>query len=102
MRNRDLLLALPLVAAAAAGHAQEPALARSLAATCANCHGTTGIALGEMKALAGRPADELLKLVADFKSGAQPATIMHQIAKGYTDEQMRLIAGYYAAQPAKR
>lgn len=102
MNCRDLLLALSLAAAAAGGHAQDAMLARNLAATCANCHGTTGIAKGEMKSIAGRPADELLKLVADFKSGAQPATIMHQIAKGYTDEQMRLIAGFYAAQPAKR
>ena len=102
MRSRHLLLALPLAAAAAGGHAQDATLARNLAATCANCHGTTGAAKGEMKSLAGRPADELLKLVADFKSGAQPATIMHQIAKGYTDDQMRLIAGFYAAQPAKR
>jgi cytochrome subunit of sulfide dehydrogenase len=52
--------------------------------------------------LAGVPAEKILALVADFKSGAQPATIMHQIAKGYTDEQMKLIAGYFAAQPVKK
>jgi len=60
----------------------------SLAATCANCHGTQGVAKGEMKSLAGRKEDELLKLLADYRSGAQPATIMHQIVKGYTDEQL--------------
>jgi cytochrome c553 len=27
---------------------------------------------------------------------------MHQIAKGYTDEQIRLVAAYFAAQPAKK
>jgi cytochrome subunit of sulfide dehydrogenase len=37
-------------------------------------------------------------MVADYKSGNLPATIMHQIAKGYTDDQMRLIAGFFAAQ----
>ena len=48
------------------------------------------------------PADKILALIADFKSGAQPATIMHQITKGYTDEQLKLIAAYFAAQkPAK-
>jgi cytochrome subunit of sulfide dehydrogenase len=26
---------------------------------------------------------------------------MHQIAKGYTDDQMKLIAAYFAALPAK-
>lgn len=81
-------------------HAQDPALAaRDLAATCANCHGTNGHARGEMKTLAGMPAEKLTKLIADFKSGAQPATIMHQISKGLTDEQVQLVAGFFAAQP---
>jgi cytochrome c553 len=82
--------------------AQDLQLARNLAATCANCHGTNGKAKGDMKPLAGMPADKLLALWADYKSGAQPATIMHQISKGYTDEQVRLIAAYFASQsPAK-
>jgi cytochrome c553 len=74
---------------------------RSLAATCANCHGTNGQARGDMKPLAGMPADKLIALVNDYRSGNQPATIMHQIAKGYTDEQIRLIAAFFAAQTAK-
>ena len=77
-------------------------LARSLAATCANCHGTNGQARGDMKPLAGVSADKIIAALADYKSGAQPATIMHQIAKGYTDEQIKLVAAYFAAQPAKK
>ncbi|RVT87816.1 c-type cytochrome [Inhella crocodyli] len=93
-----LALALPM----APSLAQDLQLARNLAATCANCHGTNGKAKGDMKPLAGMPADKLLALWADYKSGAQPATIMHQISKGYTDEQVRLIAAYFASQsPAK-
>ena len=95
------LAALLLAGAAPAAFAQDPLLARNLAATCANCHGTNGQARGDMKPLAGLSAEKILAAVADYKSGAQPATIMHQIAKGYTDEQMRLIAGYFAAQKAK-
>ena len=82
--------------------AQDANLARNLAATCANCHGTTGNALGDMKQLAGMSSEKLLALIAYFKSGAQPATLMHQIAKGYTDEQLKLIAGYFAAQQPKK
>ena len=82
--------------------AQDVNLARNLAATCANCHGTNGQAKGDMKPLAGLSADKIVAMVADYKSGAQPATIMHQISKGYTDEQIRLIAAYFAAQPAAR
>jgi cytochrome c553 len=32
----------------------------------------------------------------DFKAGRLPATLMHQIAKGYTDEQIEQLAGYFA------
>ncbi|MFT3816943.1 MAG: cytochrome C [Rubrivivax sp.] len=76
--------------------------ARSLAATCANCHGTDGLARGEMKPLAGMPAERLLALMAGFKSGAEPATVMQQIARGYSEAQLRLIAGYFAARKAPR
>ena len=99
---------MPLAAAAALAlttpqlMAQDANLARNLAATCANCHGTNGNAVGDMKALAGQSADKIIAAFGDYKSGAQPATIMHQIAKGYTDEQIKLIAGYFAAQQPKK
>lgn len=73
-------------------------LGRNLAATCANCHGTNGQARGDMKPLAGMPADKMLAMIADFRNGNQPATIMHQISKGYTEEQMKLVAAFFAAQ----
>ena len=95
-------LALAVLCAPGAAMAQDANLARNLAATCANCHGTNGQALGEMKTLAGVPADKIVSMVAEFKSGAQPATIMHQIAKGYTDDQIKLVAAFFAAQPAKK
>lgn len=81
---------------------QDPNLARNLAATCANCHGTYGQARGDMKVLAGQSADKIIAALADYRSGAQPATVMHQIAKGYTEEQIKLVAGYFAAQPVKK
>lgn len=79
-------------------HAQDPNLARNLAATCANCHGTNGHAVGEAKTLAGQPAAEIVQKLMDFRSGDQPATLMHQVAPGYTDAQIKLIADYFAAQ----
>jgi sulfide dehydrogenase cytochrome subunit len=92
-----------LLACALPAQAQDALLARNLAATCANCHGTNGNAQGDMRPLAGVSADKIIAMVADYKSGTQAATIMHQIAKGYTDEQIRLIAGYFATQtPVKK
>ena len=48
--------------------------------------------------LAGMQADYLTAQMKAFKKGERQATIMHQIAKGYTDEQVRLMAEYFAAQ----
>jgi cytochrome subunit of sulfide dehydrogenase len=103
MKKNPLKLAAltALVALAPLAQAQSTA-GRNLAATCANCHGTNGQARGDMKLLAGMPADKLLALVADYKNGNQPASIMHQISKGYTDDQMKLVAAYFAAQTTKK
>ena len=70
---------------------------RSMAASCAGCHGTSGIAQPGMASLAGQPKDELLKKMLDFKTGKKPATIMHQLSNGYSDEQLDQLAGYFAA-----
>lgn len=96
------IAAAALLAAVPAAAQNDMLLARNLAATCVNCHGTNGQARGDGIALAGAPADSTLAKLAAFKSGALPATVMHQLVKGYTDEQLRLIAGYFAAQPPKR
>ena len=101
MKTTWMMAALTLAAASAASAQTPDALyLKSLAATCANCHGTNGNAVkgGGIDALAGVPKDKILQKLADFKSGDKPASIMHQISKGYTDEQLDLIAGYFAAQ----
>ena len=85
-----------LAPAAHAGNALDAG--RLLAATCANCHGTDGRSVGGTESLAGMPGDKLLRKLAAFTSGEKPATIMHQIAKGYTPDQLALIAAYFAAQ----
>ena len=99
---RTWMIAAALAAGPLGVQAQDANLPRNLAATCANCHGTNGNARGEMRSLAGRPAEVIVAMMASYKSGALPATIMHQIAKGYTDEQIRLVAGYFAAQQPKK
>ena len=96
------VLACGLLAAAAPATAQDANLGRNPAATCANCHGTNGQARGDMKPLAGMSADKMLALLADYRSGAQSATIMHQIVKGYNEPQLELVAGYFAAQKPKQ
>ena len=77
----------------------DPLQARSLAASCAACHGTDGRAQPGMVSLAGSNKDDMIRKMLDYKADRVPAaTIMHQLAKGYSDEQIAAIAGYFAAQ----
>ena len=100
MTRFSMLIALGVLASAGTAHAADPNLGRNLAATCANCHGTNGHAVkgAGLDALAGVPKDKTMQKLMEFKAGDRPATIMHQIAKGYTDAQLDLIAAYFAAQ----
>ena len=99
-----------LAAALASGAALSlPALAqgtdpypgRELAAACAGCHGTNGASLQGMPNLAGQQRAYLVQQMQDFKSGKRPATVMHQLAKGYTEEQIEALAAYFSAQKAR-
>ena len=99
-----LCAALPLLASVAA-HAAGPTDAqklytRSVAATCANCHGTDGHAQDDatVPGLAGMSADQITAQMLAFRNGERQATIMHQIAKGFSEEQTRQLAEYFAAQ----
>lgn len=97
------VLGLALMLAAGAAPAADDTArlrTRALAATCAQCHGTDGHAVaGEaMVRLAGLPQDYLLSQLMAFRSGQRPATIMHQITKGYSQEQLETLAAYFAAQ----
>lgn len=73
---------------------------RYLAATCANCHGTDGRSAGGggMPGLAGLSRTYMIEQMKAFRDGTRQATIMHQLAKGYTDEQIALMADFFAAQ----
>jgi len=75
---------------------------RYVAANCANCHGTHGVAKGAMPSLAGQKREQIVEQMRAFRDGKRPATLMHQLAKGYTDPQIEAIADFFARQPAAR
>jgi len=111
MRTRFAMLAATLAGAAFAQQPAPPAPAfaasnvtpkgvASMATACAMCHGSGGIpAAGSTVApLAGRPAQGTVDAMKAFKEGKRDATIMHQIAKGYSDAEIAAIAAYFAAR----
>jgi sulfide dehydrogenase cytochrome subunit len=87
-----LLGALPAAAADANG-------GRALAATCTGCHGTNGHSEGAIPSVAGLQKAYIVNAMREFRTGTREATVMHQHAKGYSDEQIERIAGFFAAQP---
>lgn len=92
-------LMLAVVSALALASGTAAANGQRLYASCAACHGTNGAGAGNaLPVLAGQPKDALAASMRAFKTGARPATIMHQISKGYTDEQIEAIAAYLAKQ----
>jgi cytochrome c553 len=89
------------LALAAAPAAAQDTLGRNLAASCAICHGTDGRPATKdspLIPLAGLPRDHIATQMRAFRDGKRPATVMHQLAKGYTDQQIDAMAGWFAAQ----
>ena len=73
---------------------------RANAAMCANCHGSEGRTVKDsaVPAIAGLPRDYMIAQMNAFKDGSRTATVMHQIAKGFSDAQIASMADYFAAQ----
>jgi sulfide dehydrogenase cytochrome subunit len=100
---RHMLMALTLSAGfTVTAHAQQSATDlhnRATAAMCANCHGTEGRTVdgSVVPALAGMPKDYMVRQMKAFKDGSRPATVMHQLTKGLTDQQIDTISTYYAS-----
>ena len=68
------------------------------AASCSGCHAASPSAGTPVPPLAGRSATEIATAMAEFKSGARKGTIMDRIAKGFSEEETRAIADWYARQ----
>ncbi len=108
MKTRNLvacaLVPLWMVGAAVAQQPPDADLRAGsvLASNCANCHGTLGTAQGAMPSLAGQQKTYIVEQMRAFRDGKRPATIMHQLAKGYTDQQVELIADFYSRQKPAR
>ena len=68
----------------------------------ASCHGTNGASSGSIPRIQGRSAGYIEKAMLQFKAGERPATVMNRIAKGYNDEEIKLLSAYLGNQSASK
>lgn len=76
------------------------ASALDLANSCAGCHGTDGSSVGPATpSLAGMSSEYFVEAMANYQDPeGRYSTIMSRIAKGYTEEEITLMAGHFAKQ----
>ncbi|MCK7500582.1 MAG: c-type cytochrome [Comamonadaceae bacterium] len=98
MKVLFVCLSLALAASASLGAGRSAGFC-SWAAGCTSCHGPGGRSEAGMPSLAGRSKDEMFKLVSEMKEGKRSATVMHQIGKGYNDDELRQILDYFSRLP---
>lgn len=71
-----------------------------LANTCAGCHGTDGASGGPATpSIGGISKAYFVELMEGYSAGTIPSTVMGRIAKGYSKDEIVLVADYYAAKP---
>jgi cytochrome subunit of sulfide dehydrogenase len=71
--------------------------ARTLAQNCFTCHGPEGKSSGAIPSLSRLSAQRIASKLRDFKSGAEPSTVMGRHAKAYTDSEIDAVASYIAS-----
>lgn len=71
---------------------------RTLAASCAACHGTNGNALQGNAVLAGMDGNYFTTQMLAFKEGSRSATVMNRHAKGLNIDEINLLAAYFSQQ----
>ena len=72
--------------------------ARTVAASCAACHGTDGRAVAGNAVLAGMDKTYFTTQMLAFKNGSRSATVMHHHAKGLNEDEINLLALYFSQQ----
>ncbi|MEZ5478847.1 MAG: c-type cytochrome [Thiolinea sp.] len=68
-----------------------------IAVTCAGCHGTDGAGGSAIPPLKGRDAAYMTEALLGYKNDSRPGSIMPRIAKGYTEDELKAVAEYFAA-----
>ncbi|MBX9774225.1 MAG: cytochrome C [Xanthobacteraceae bacterium] len=97
MRPNHCLAALVILCASATS-ASAIDVAPAGAAACSGCHPASRAVETPFTRLTGRPAAEIVTAMQEFRGGQRPATVMDRIAKGFSDDEIKAIATWYARQ----
>ena len=95
MRGVRLWTAASVLALAGVAHAAD---APPGATACTGCHPAARSGGALVPRLHGRDAAQIVAAMAEFRTGKRPATVMDRIAKGFTDDESKAIAAWFAAQ----
>ncbi len=69
--------------------------AAQLSSVCSGCHAEGGTALVSLQ---GRTAQDLEMALLAYKNTPEGSTVMHRLARGYTDEELSAVAAYLGAE----
>jgi sulfide dehydrogenase cytochrome subunit len=103
--KKTLIGALALSASSAVFAADDKPLmsgasASMLANTCAGCHGTHGASAGPATpSIGGISAVYFEEVMQGFKDEEIKSTIMTRIAKGYSEDEIKVMGEYFSKQP---
>jgi len=86
-----LLFSINVVMAAA------PNKIRIMADACLTCHGPNGVGSGKIPELKGLEKNDITESLFGFKSGDEKSTIMGRYAKALSDDEIDMLAEYFAA-----
>jgi cytochrome subunit of sulfide dehydrogenase len=68
----------------------------ALADGCTSCHGIQGQSRGYIPSLDQLSKADITRAMIEFRAQKRPATIMNRIARAYSDEEIALLANYFA------
>ena len=93
-------LVLCLSGGIACGIAAEttPGAAPPGAVSCSGCHAEHAGVDTPVPRLIGRDSAQLQDAMRAYRAGRRPATVMDRIAKGFSDDEIKAIAAWFAAQ----
>lgn len=98
MKKLSTLVLTVAIAASGSAFAGDKAAGKAKAASCAGCHGATGVSNNPLwPNLAGQKEAYLVKQMKAFRDGSRKDPMMSPMAKPLSDADIANIAAYYSS-----